>query len=589
MKRLAKVIFIIFILAAMTASVCSAVDGAETEEAAGGADTVNAMPPTIEFSGVAGDYSAYLTWSANGNGASVEKFEISYALAASPDAMIDTVTLPADTSAATLGGLTGGMEHIIRLTAYNSAGSTTSTITVTPNDPDLANVTAVKNEIEASSLTIHMNIANTRTEAENYLKNYFSRYDDYGVLMNDVVITEFTPAEQKTAESPDAQPGEFSFIAELQKGDVSMTTGRVRATIDNSTSIVYLSVSKYSVLTNEPLTVTAHVLDISDSEFIWYRAENNTDEGVMIKGVTSAEYNVDTKTPGEFYVYCICGGISSSRIKLSVTEPFVSVSDIELSTDIINVSETSVLHSTVFPFGATNNTIIWTIENDGGCLPELNGRIITAYKPGTITMKATILNGLSDGDYEKTFYITVKEKTDMTQTEPVTETESPGIQTVELDCSKIDGIDSISISAENGEIQITSVTDETILQILRDNEIDAKLKDVIAAVKFVYEKDAIAHDTAIKLKGHNGENIRILSINVSGGKNLTEQKPENGVLYGNSVSPDTVILLKEKAENGKISTFLTAALLIIPAASAAVFIAVVVIQGNKYKRKRSKK
>lgn len=551
---------------------------------------INAEAPTLELSGVAGDYSAYLTWSANGNGAEIEKYEIKYALSASPNDIISSQTYPKSASSATITGLTGGIEHIISLTAYNSVGSVTSSVKIMPNDPDLATVTAVKNEIEASSIAIHMNIANTKDAVKEYLKTYFNRYTDYGVNISDISILDFTEAEQKTELYPDAKTGSFVFVAEIQKGEASITTKRIRAEIDNSVSIVYLTANKFSVVKGENLTVTARSVDIEDNVYKWYKATGTADEGTLIEGVSSNVYNVPTDKAEEFYVYCVCGGISSSRIKLSITEPFVPISDIELSTDNITVSQSSVLYSTVFPSNATNKSVVWSIENDGGCLSELNGRTIVAYKPGTVTVKAMVKNGLADGDYEKIFYITVKEKT-ADVTEPVdTDTDDISkIEIIEFDCEKINGIESVTVTGENGDIQITPVTDETVNRILSNANIDTSRYNVIGAVKFVYKDGAIAHNTEIKIKGYENTTVKVLSVNSNGGVTVSEQKPANGTVYGNAVSADIIILLHEDTGKGGRSFMIYAALLIIPALGAAGFIAYIAVKDGRRKKKvRSK-
>ena len=74
----------------------------------------NETAPTLEFSGVAGDYSAYLTWSANGNGSDIEKYEIQYSLTAVPDVVISTVTLPPSASAITSRSLISPISRSIR-------------------------------------------------------------------------------------------------------------------------------------------------------------------------------------------------------------------------------------------------------------------------------------------------------------------------------------------------------------------------------------------------------------------------------------------------------------------------------------------
>lgn len=552
---------------------------------------VKATAPTVSLSASSGDYSAYLSWTSSDNGAEIEEFEISYCSADSPDMELGRLSLPANSSSVTLSGLSGGIEHVIRITAKNSAGSTTASASVTPNDPDLATVTAVKNEIEASSVAIHMNLANTKEAVSAYLKSYFGRYSEYGVRIKDVIITDFTAAEPVRPDGGTASAGRFTFILEIEKGDVSLTTKELDAEIDNRTSTVYLSADKFSVMTNEKLSVTATAVDIDDKTYSWYGASSETDKGELIKSSDSNVCDIPTDKPGELYIYCVCGGVSSSKVKFTVTEPFTAVSDIELSTDIITASEAEILRCTVYPSNAANKNIVWSIENDGGCLAELSGRTITAYKPGVITAKATIENGLVDGNFEKIFYITVKERsTDQKTPDDTADVPDNDIRVTELDCTGINGIEAITVTAEKGMIQITPVLDETVKRILSESNIEAEDDELIGAVKFVYEKGAIAHDTQIKIKGYDKSSVRILSVNSNGGRTLTEQKPDNGVIYGNAVSPDTVILLKEKTDRSKSGVFPTVLILIIPAASAAVFIAYAAVfgGGKRNKRRRDK-
>ncbi|MBQ7699754.1 MAG: Ig-like domain-containing protein [Clostridia bacterium] len=545
-------------------------------------------PPTVELTGASGDYSALLSWTASDNGALIEGYELTYCYADSPDNEIGRVEIRPGVNSITLSGLSGGIEHIIKITAKNSAGSTTATVTVTPNDPDLATVTAVKNEIEASVVAIHMNLANTKDTVASYLSSYFSRYSEYGVRIKDVVITDFHAAQPVTAEDPDAAPGEFTFILELEKGDVSLTTRRINAEIDNKTSIVYLSADRFSVMTGEKLTVKATALDIKDKTYYWYSTASDNDKGSLIQSSESDTCDIKTDKPGVFYIYCVCGGVSSPKIKFTVSEPFVAVSDIELSTDTITAGEAEILRSTVYPSNAANKNILWSIENDGGCLAELSGRTITAYKPGTVTVKATVNNGLSDGDYEKIFYITVKEKsTDHKTTDETEDASDTDIKETEFDCAKINGIESLTVTAENGAVQITPVTEETVKRILSESNIEETEYEIIGAVKFVYEKNAIAHETQMKIKGYDGKYVRILSINSNGSRALSEkEKPVNGIIHGNAVSPDTVILLCEKEDKDASGVFPAALILVIPAAAAVIIIAYIMIKEDGKKKKR---
>ena len=64
-------------------------------------------------------------------------------------------------------------------------------------------------------------------------------------------------------------------------------------------------------------------------------------------------------------------------------------------------------------------------------------------------------------------------------------------------------------------------------------------------MKFVYEKGAIAHDVQLKIKGYDNKTVNVLTVNSNGSRNPTTQQPENGIIKGNAVSPDTVILYTE--------------------------------------------
>ncbi len=547
---------------------------------------IAAGAPALEFSGNPGDYSAYLTWSGKGNGSDITKYEISYALSASPDVTVKTITIDPESSGYTLTGLSGGSEHIIKLTAYNEAGSTSVTIRLTPNDPDLATAVAVKNEIESLNFAIHMDLGNDPESIRNYLLSYFGRYSDYGVTVKDVIVDNVVPAVRKSALLPDAPAGSFSYVAEIGKGDVSLTTKYLTAQIDNSSSIVFLTAEKFSVLRGEKLTVTASLIDINLTDFEWFVASSSSDEGVRIESSKTDRCEIPTDKAGEFFVYCICGGVSSSRLRIVVNEPFVPVSDVELSTETLTAGQSGILHADIYPSNATNTSIVWSILNDGGCMAVLNGRTVTAYEPGTVTLKATVKNGVAEGDYEKTFYITVRRRPDE-QGEQTDEADAKTpISELELDCSAIAGIEALTVKYEGGDVQITPVSDETIRKILESADVDADIKDMIGAVKFVYDAGSIAHETSMKIKGYDGR-VTVLTVNGNGGKTVTEQTPENGIVYGNAVSPDTVILLKEKKQNGNGAAL---ALLLLPAAPvafAAVFITVITVVSKKSKMNKN--
>ncbi len=543
-------------------------------------NTVNipAQVPTIELTGTAGDYSAILSWSAQSNGSEITHYDISHALELTPDVIIDTVTLDGGESTYTVYGLMGGASYIIRLTAYNETGSTSATVTVKPNDPDLAAVTAVKNEIESKPLTIHMNLCNTEQTVRTYLKSYFSKYKEYGVSIDDITVKNFVAAEKKTAENPNAGTGSFRYVVEISKGGARLTTKTLSAVIDNSTSIVYLTYDRTSALTGEKITVTANKVDINSNTYVWYRASDETGEGTVIENEVTPTYSPDTSSAGDCYIYCVCGGVSSERIRITVTDPFIKVTDVILSDRTVKARETLVLKAVIAPANASASNITWSVIDDGGCKAKLSGRIFTAEKAGTVTLCATVADGLETEDFKKTFTVTVTE--DAKETEPVTEP-GPEIRDTKIEYRK-DGIQSVSMTVTDGDVQLTPLSDRTIEKMLAECEISLKEYEVVSAVKFVYSDHAVAENVAFELTDKTKTAYKVITGNGNGTVGVIEPEAA-GTFRLDTVSPDTVIILKS---NGMTEAKSAAFLLIacaFPALIALIFIPVCVKMSRKSK------
>jgi len=88
-------------------------------------------------------------------------------------------------------------------------------------------------------------------------------------------------------------------------------------------------------------------------------------------------------------------------------------------TDIINVPATATvgvsltLSGTVVPSNATYKNIVWSVANAGGTGASITGNTLSTTAPGTVTVLATIINGVNDEDgfeedFTKTFTITVQ-------------------------------------------------------------------------------------------------------------------------------------------------------------------------------------
>ena len=538
---------------------------------------IDAQAPTLELSCTPGDYSVTLNWRAAANGSEITRYELSYAFEITPDSVIDTVTIDAVETMYTVGGLLGDTSYIFRLTAYNGAGGTPMTVKGKPKDPDLEAVTAVKNRIEKTSITIPMNLAETADSAREYLMSYFSQYKENNVRIDDVTVSNFKAAEKKTADNPDAPTGSLRFIAELSKGSVHLTTKALSAVIDNSTSIVYLTADKYTAVTGEEITVKANKVDINSDVYVWYRAENENGEGAVIENEVTAAYSPDTSKADDFYLYCVCGGIYSERIHITVNDPFIKVTDVRLTEKTVKAHEKLVLHAVISPSNASASNIVWSIVDDGGCKAKLSARIFTAERAGKVILRATVTDGLENEDFTAEFEITVTE--DEKETEPVTDEVTNVYDTVIE--RGADGIASVSMTVENGSVQLTGLTDATLNRLMEENGFSKKDYDVIAAVKFVYSENAVAENVTVDLSDKTKKDLIIITVNSNKATGVTEHTG-GGAFAVNTVSPDMVVVL---AKNGMTEAKRTGILLLTaaaPAVAALIFIPV----GIKLSKKR---
>ena len=83
-------------------------------------------------------------------------------------------------------------------------------------------------------------------------------------------------------------------------------------------------------------------------------------------------------------------------------------------TNLIGVPTTAItdialtLVGTVVPSNATHQSIVWSVKTDGGTGSTISGEILTTTDTGTVTITATIVNGIAiDADYTQDFNIVV--------------------------------------------------------------------------------------------------------------------------------------------------------------------------------------
>jgi uncharacterized repeat protein (TIGR02543 family) len=93
-------------------------------------------------------------------------------------------------------------------------------------------------------------------------------------------------------------------------------------------------------------------------------------------------------------------------ITVSASVPVTNITEITLT---MTVGTPLTLTGTVVPANATNKTIAWSIKNAGTTGATLNGNTLNATTAGTVTVTATIADGIATGTpFTKDFVITVQ-------------------------------------------------------------------------------------------------------------------------------------------------------------------------------------
>ena len=142
------------------------------------------------------------------------------------------------------------------------------------------------------------------------------------------------------------------------------------------------------------------------------------------------------------------------------------------------------------------------------------------------------------------------------------------------------------MTVENGSVQITALSDKTLEKMLSECGISKKEYDVVFAVKLVYSEKAVAENVVFELEDKTEREYKAVVGNNNGAVNVADVK-STGSIAVNTVSPDTVIVLKR---NGMTDAKGTAVLLItaaVPVVVALIFIPVCLKMTRK-KRKIKK-
>ena len=173
-----------------------------------------------------------------------------------------------------------------------------------------------------------------------------------------------------------------------------------------------------SVAAGDELQLTGTVVpsDADNRTIIWSISDGVSTGATLVGNTLTAAY------PGTVVVTAtIANGLapgSDYTEDFSITVETVRVTSITGVPATMSVLDALTLTGTVGPVKATFNTIVWSTKDDGGTGATLDGNVLRAQTAGTVTVTATIVNGLGIGaDHVQDFEITVTAADEGTDTE----------------------------------------------------------------------------------------------------------------------------------------------------------------------------
>jgi endo-1,4-beta-xylanase len=161
-----------------------------------------------------------------------------------------------------------------------------------------------------------------------------------------------------------------------------------------------------------PLPLTAAVVAPSNAknkDIVWSVAVDGGTGASIIGGNVLNTTSAGTVTLRATIIDGTAPGVNYTQdISITVAAAFVPVSEITGVPTGATVGVPLPLTGTVDP-NATNTTIVWSVVGDGGGTgASISGNTLNTTDPGTVTVRATVVNGSAIGhDFTEDFVITV--------------------------------------------------------------------------------------------------------------------------------------------------------------------------------------
>jgi hypothetical protein len=309
------------------------------------------------------------------------------------------------------GGVTlGGSGDTRTFTMPASDVTVTATFKKTQATLDAEAVAEAKALIEAETFTVPQATANTQADVKSWLAaqiNALSGMSETGITVSaaDITVSGFTAASGGTN-------GSFTFTVALSKGVANGNAGN-SGTITATPPVLTVSPASLTFAAaggeTKTVTVTSNVNWTASSDKSWLHVTSGSGNGDG-----SIALSADPNTGGSRTATVTVTGDGVAPQSISVTQEayvpaFVPVDNIALSPTTVTIGTTTTLAGTVSPADATNQTIVWNIENDGGTGATVTPEgLFSSSKAGVVTIRATVTDGKAAGtDYTQDFTVTV--------------------------------------------------------------------------------------------------------------------------------------------------------------------------------------
>lgn len=189
----------------------------------------------------------------------------------------------------------------------------------------------------------------------------------------------------------------------------------MQITVAEHVSVTDITGVKTSIVQNTPTSLGGTVIpgNATNQTIIWTLIDPGSTGATIRDGIITAA------TPGTIYVRAtiVKGSTVNTDFErdfyIEITKAFVPVTDITLFgvPENYRVGDPCVLGFTVTPEDADNSNVTVAISNAGTTGAVLTDTSLTVTNKGTVTIIATILNGIANGNnFTKTFQISVNEE-----------------------------------------------------------------------------------------------------------------------------------------------------------------------------------